>query len=79
MPIIRVTYIDGLLEQDGKEQVIANVTDGLVSVIGEGLRGTVSVVLEEIASGAWGAGGTPVTLQDAQQLQASAPAPEQAP
>jgi 4-oxalocrotonate tautomerase len=50
------------------------VTDAMVSVEGEAMRGVTWVTVEEIASGSWGIGGTPLTTEDVTSMRNATPA-----
>lgn len=61
MPNIHVTTIEGTYSDEEKGQLIAGFTDAVVAIKGEGVRGFVTVLLSEVGSGNWGAGGQRVT------------------
>jgi 4-oxalocrotonate tautomerase len=46
----------------------------VVSIEGENVRSVTWVILEELAGGDWGIGGTPLTTEDVKALAAGAPA-----
>lgn len=52
----------GFLTAAQKGELIRKVTDGIVSVEGDGLRPVTWVIIEEVPSGNWGVGGSPVTI-----------------
>ncbi len=62
MPLVQIKGIAGYLDGEQKRELIARVTDAVVSVEGEGLRDITWVVVEDVPSGAWGVGGQAVTL-----------------
>lgn len=68
MPLVQIKGIEGLLTQPQREDLIRKVTDAVVSVEGEGLRPVTWVLLEEVASGAWGVGGKALTSADVRGL-----------
>jgi 4-oxalocrotonate tautomerase len=68
MPLVQIKGIQGLLTQPQREDLIRKVTDAVVSVEGEGLRPVTWVLLEEVASGAWGVGGKALTSADVRGL-----------
>jgi 4-oxalocrotonate tautomerase len=49
--------------------MIEKVTDTMVGIEGENLRGVTWVRVNEIASGAWGIGGKALTATDVKALQ----------
>lgn len=65
MPFIDVKIIEGVLPDDKKHALIAAITEAVVTVGGEGFRPMTRCVIQEIRSGWWGAGGKPLTTEDA--------------
>ena len=63
-----------MFTSEQKEQVVERLTDAMVSIEGENMRGVTWVVVEEVHSGEWGIGGKPLTTADVQALAAGAPA-----
>jgi 4-oxalocrotonate tautomerase len=74
MPLVQVKVIKGVFDADKKQEIISRVTDAMVAIEGESLRGVTWVTVEEVESGDWGIGGRALTAQDVRDLQAS-PAP----
>jgi 4-oxalocrotonate tautomerase len=74
MPLVQVKVIKGVFDADKKQEIISRVTDAMVAIEGESLRGVTWVTVEEVESGDWGIGGRALTAQDVKDLQAS-PAP----
>jgi 4-oxalocrotonate tautomerase len=70
MPLVEVKVIEGVFSRDKKRQIVEGVTEAMVAVEGEGLRGVTWVLVEEIPSGEWGIGGHPITTEDVQALAA---------
>jgi len=68
MPLIQIKGIGGYLTLSQKQELIAKVTDAVLSVEGEGLRSVTWVTIEDVQPGAWGVGGKPVTDDDLRQL-----------
>ncbi len=68
MPLVQIKGISGFLTLQQKQEIISKVTDAVVSVEGEGLRPVTWVLIEEVASGAWGVAGKPVTTEDLREL-----------
>ena len=50
--------------------MIERLTDAMVSIEGETMRGVTWVVLEEVQSGDWGMGGKPVSTEEVKTLAA---------
>ena len=72
MPLVNVRVIENVFTTEQKQEIIARVTDAMVAVEGESLRGVTWVVVEEVRSGDWGIGGTGLTTADVQALQGQA-------
>ncbi|HCI13082.1 MAG: 4-oxalocrotonate tautomerase [Gallionellales bacterium GWA2_60_142] len=64
MPLVQIKGISGYLSIEQKQEIIRKVTDAVLSVEGEGLRSVTWVLIEDVPSGAWGVGGTPVSSDD---------------
>lgn len=63
MPLINVKLIEGVFSAEQKEQMIGRLTDAMVEIEGENLRGSTWVIVEEVKDGAWGIGGSPVPAE----------------
>jgi 4-oxalocrotonate tautomerase len=74
MPLVQVQLIKGVFDAEQKQEMIERVTDAMVAVEGEALRGVTWVILDEIESGDWGIAGRGLTTQDVKDLQGT-PAP----
>ena len=46
----------------------------MISVEGEAMRGVTWVAIEEVASGSWAIGGTPLTTADVTSMRTATPA-----
>jgi 4-oxalocrotonate tautomerase len=75
VPLIHVKLIEEVFTPEQKRQMIERLTDAMVSIEGENLRGVTWVLLEDLKSGDWGMGGNPVTTEDVHALQSGAGAP----
>ncbi|MDE2570281.1 MAG: 4-oxalocrotonate tautomerase family protein [Sphingomonadales bacterium] len=64
MPLVQIKGVGGYLSLEQKQEMIRRVTDAVLAVEGEGLRNVTWVTIEDVAPGAWGVGGTPVTDDD---------------
>jgi len=64
MPLAQLRGLSGYLSMEQKQELIRKVTDAIVSVEGEGLRPVTWVIVEDVPSGQWGVGGTPVTTEE---------------
>jgi len=70
MPQIDVHLIKDVLNAEKKKQIIEKLTDAIVSIAGENLRGATWVKIFEINSGEWGIGGKPLTTEAVKELAA---------
>ena len=66
MPLIQVRVIKDVFSKDQKRQIIKKLTDAMVSIEGENMRGVTWVTIEEVESGDWGIGGNALTTSDVQ-------------
>ena len=70
MPLIQVKLIEGVFDSAQKKQMIAKLTDAMVSIEGENMRQVTWVTIEEVRSGEWGIGGTPLSTSAVLELAA---------
>lgn len=71
MPLIEVHLIENVFSPEQKRQMISKLTDAMVAVEGEAMRGVTWVKISEVASGEWGIGGSPVTTQAVKEMAAA--------
>jgi 4-oxalocrotonate tautomerase len=69
MPFVNVKVIKGVFDSAQKQDMIAKLTDTMVSIEGEAMRGVTWVAIEEVESGDWGIGGQSLTTQAVKDLQ----------
>jgi 4-oxalocrotonate tautomerase len=69
MPIVDIHLIEGVFDKDQKQEMIRKVTDAMVDIEGETMRGVTWVRLYEVASGEWGMGGKGITTADVKSMQ----------
>ncbi len=74
MPFVNVKLIEGVFDADQKREMIERLTEAMVEIEGENMRGVTWVVLEEVNSGDWGIGGQGMTTEAVRSLAAGAPA-----
>jgi 4-oxalocrotonate tautomerase len=72
MPLVNVKVIEGVFSPQQKHEIIENLTEAMVSIEGENMRGVTWVVVEEVQSGDWGIGGNALTTKDVKALAAGA-------
>jgi 4-oxalocrotonate tautomerase len=70
MPLINVKIIEGVFSAPQKQEIVAKLTDAMVSVEGENMRQVTWVVVEEVKSGDWGIGGQTLTTEAVKELAA---------
>jgi 4-oxalocrotonate tautomerase len=69
MPLIDIHLIEGVFDKAQKQAMIAKVTDAMVGIEGEAMRGVTWVRVYEVASGEWGIGGKGMTAADIKALR----------
>lgn len=69
MPLVDIQVIEGVFTPAQKAQMIEKVTDTMVEIEGENLRGVTWVRVLEVASGDWGIGGKGLSTADVKALQ----------
>ena len=74
MPLVNVKVIKGVFDSDQKREMIEKLTDTMVEIEGENMRGVTWVVIDEVNSGEWAIGGQALTTEDVHALAAGAPA-----
>lgn len=74
MPLLNVKVIENVFSDEQKKQIVERLTDAMVTIEGENMRGVTWVIVEEVKSGDWGIGGTALTTEDVVALAAGAPA-----
>jgi 4-oxalocrotonate tautomerase len=69
MPLVDIQLIEGVFDPRQKQQMISKITDAMVEIEGETLRGYTWVRVHEVPSGHWGIGGKGLTAADVKALQ----------
>lgn len=64
MPLVDIEVIEGVFNEAQKVQMIEKVTDAMVEIEGENMRGVTWVRVKEVRSGQWGIGGKPISADD---------------
>jgi 4-oxalocrotonate tautomerase len=72
MPLINVKLIEDVFTPEQKRRIVTDLTEAMVAIEGESMRGVTWVVVEEVGSGDWGIGGNPLTTDDVKALAAGA-------
>ncbi|MCP3056311.1 MULTISPECIES: tautomerase family protein [Aurantimonas] len=70
MPLVDIQLIEGVFSAAQKKEMIEKVTDTMVKIEGEAMRGVTWVRVQELGSGEWGIGGKALTTEDVKALQA---------
>jgi 4-oxalocrotonate tautomerase len=73
MPLIQVKVIEDVFTQTQKREIVRKLTDAMVSIEGKNMRPVTWVIVEEVASGDWGIGGSPLSTADVKALAAGKP------
>ena len=60
MPFTTIKVIEGVFSKEQKAQLIEKVSNAIVEVEGESMRGVTWVTIEEIKPGDWAIGGKPI-------------------
>jgi len=68
MPLVTIDVIKDVFTPKQKQDLITRVTDAMVSVEGEAMRGVTWVRVQEIQQGDWGIGGKTLTAADVHAL-----------
>jgi 4-oxalocrotonate tautomerase len=74
MPLVTIEVIKDVFTPNQKKDMIEKVTDAMIAVEGETMRGVTWVRVQEIQQGDWGIGGRTLTAADVRAL-AKQPAP----
>ena len=73
MPFLNLKVIEGVFSPEQKQEMITRLTETMVEIEGEAMRGVTWVVVEEVQSGDWGIGGQALRTEDVKALQGTAP------
>ena len=71
MPLIDIEVIKNVFSPAQKGELVQKVTDAVVAVEGEAMRGVTWVRLHEIDEGNWAIGGTRLSASDVHRMAAS--------
>ena len=69
MPLIDIHLIDGGFDAKQKTRMIKDVTDAIVAIEGEAMRGVTWVRVLEVQGGHWAIGGQPLKAKDVHAIQ----------
>lgn len=68
MPLVDIQVIKGVFNAEQKAEMIEKVTDTMVGIEGEAMRGVTWVRVQEVNEGEWGIGGKTLTAADVHAL-----------
>ncbi len=68
MPLVTIDLIKNVFTPGQKKDLIKRVTDAMISVEGEAMRGVTWVKIQEIEEGDWAIGGKTLTAADVHAL-----------
>ncbi len=72
MPLVTIDVIKDVFTPEQKAEMISKVTDTLVELEGEALRGVTWVRIKEFEQGDWGIGGQLLTASAVHQMASAA-------
>ena len=64
MPLVTIDVIKDVFTDEQKGEIIENVTEAMIAVEGEAMRGVTWVRIMEVEQGDWGIGGQRLTAAD---------------
>ena len=70
MPMVTIDVIKDVFTPVQKQQLIAKVTEAMIAVEGENMRGVTWVRIQEFESGDWAVGGKALQASDVRALAA---------
>jgi 4-oxalocrotonate tautomerase len=70
--MVKINVIENVFSKEQKREMIQKVTDAMVSIEGEAMRGVTWVIVEEVLEGDWGIGGRGLTSTDVRKLASNA-------
>ena len=70
MPMVTIDVIKDVFTPAQKQQLISKVTDAMIAVEGETMRGVTWVRIQEFESGDWAIGGKALQSSDVRALAA---------
>ena len=72
MPLVDIQLIEGVFTPEQKKTMIEKVTDTMVEIEGEAMRGVTWVRIQEFAGGEWAIGGKGLSANDVKALAQAA-------
>jgi len=71
MPYVNVKVVEGVFDEETKQEMLSRITETMVDIEGEAMRPYILVTIEELRSGDWSVGGQAITTQAARALRAA--------
>ena len=68
MPFVNVKIVKDVLPEDKKKELVAKITDAVVSVYNERFRPHIWVIVDEVEADNWGIGGETVNPEFPKKL-----------
>jgi 4-oxalocrotonate tautomerase len=75
MPLVTIDVIKDVFTPSQKQQLIKNVTEAMIAVEGEALRGVTWVRIQEFEQGDWALGGRALKARDVHAMASGAREP----
>jgi 4-oxalocrotonate tautomerase len=72
MPLVTIDVIKDVFTPTQKQELIDRVTEAMIAVEGEGMRGVTWVRVQEFEQGDWAIGGKSLRASDVHALQEAA-------
>jgi 4-oxalocrotonate tautomerase len=69
MPLVDIQLIEGVFDATQKQDMIRKVTDAMVAIEGEAMRGVTWVRVHELPGGSWAIGGKSLSAADVKGMQ----------
>ncbi|MEQ9812151.1 MAG: tautomerase family protein [Azospirillaceae bacterium] len=72
MPLVDIQLIEDVFTPQQKREMIEKVTETMVAIEGEAMRGVTWVRIQEYAGGEWAIGGKPLAARDVKAMASAA-------
>jgi 4-oxalocrotonate tautomerase len=71
MPLVTIDLIKDVFTPRQKQDLVKKVTEAMIAVEGEAMRGVTWVRIQEFEQGQWAIGGKPLTAADVHEIMAA--------
>ena len=75
MPLVTIDLIEDVFTKEQKAEMLDRVTEAVVAVEGEAMRGVTWVRIKEFQGGDWAIGGKPLAAKDIHAMAGGRPGP----